>query len=165
MATVYLALGTNLGDRAANLRQAYAALRHTFTMQAASTVYETEPAYLLDQPRFYNAVCQITTAWPPLDVLRWLKQLETTLGRTPSARFGPRQIDLDILFYDDVILNTPELNIPHPRLAERAFVLVPLAQIAPDLIHPHLGVSIHTLREQLGEAAQTVWATDVRLEE
>jgi 2-amino-4-hydroxy-6-hydroxymethyldihydropteridine diphosphokinase len=148
---VYLALGTNLGDRAAHLRRALVALAPTCSITTISPCYETAPAYVLDQPRFYNLVCCATTALEPLALLRELKRIEATLGRTSGPRFGPRVIDLDVLLYGDCVCDTPELTLPHPRLAERAFVLVPLAAIAPDLRHPTLGLSITTLRDRLAD--------------
>src|SRR5947209_17335418 len=105
MARVMLALGSNLGDRAANLRLARQALAPDFVLGACSGVYETEPAYVADQPRYYNQVCTATTNWPPLEALHRLKSLETSLGRVPGERFGPRLIDLDLLFYDDQVLD------------------------------------------------------------
>ncbi|MBF8282316.1 MAG: dihydropteroate synthase [Anaerolineales bacterium] len=151
MPLVYLALGSNLGDRAHNLRRALQALGEQLTLDAVSPCYETEPAYVLDQPRFYNLTCRAQTTLAPLDLLHHLKELETRLGREPTVRFGPRVIDLDILFYDDLVLDTPELTLPHPRLQERAFVLVPLADIAPDLVHPTLKLTIAELRDRLGD--------------
>jgi 2-amino-4-hydroxy-6-hydroxymethyldihydropteridine diphosphokinase len=144
-AIVYLSLGSNLGDRAANLWKAITALHPEILVDAYSPVYETEPWGFADQPRFFNQALRATTLLPPLSLLRHLKHLETTLGRAPTFRYGPRPIDLDILFYDDLILDTPELILPHPRLHERAFVLVPLADLAPDLRHPRLGKTIHEL--------------------
>src|SRR5437016_1649017 len=104
MALATLALGSNLGDRAENLRLARQALAPDFQLGVCSRLYETEPAYILDQPRYYNQVCQAGTALAPLDALRHLKSLEAQLGRVPSTRFGPRLIDLDLLFYDDQVL-------------------------------------------------------------
>lgn len=160
MATVYLALGANLGDRADNLRRALDALHRSFTVEAVSPCYETEPAYVLDQPRFYNLVCRATTTLTPLDVLPALKQIESDLGRLVTVRYGPRVIDLDLLFYDDLILDLPEITVPHPRLHERAFVLVPLADIAPELLHPKLGLTVSALRDKLENELSTVWQID-----
>jgi 2-amino-4-hydroxy-6-hydroxymethyldihydropteridine diphosphokinase len=157
MALVALALGSNLGDRAENLRAARQALAPDFMLGACSGLYETEPAYVLDQPRYYNQVCQATTALSPIAALQRLKALESQLGRVPSTRFGPRLIDLDLLFYDDQVLDTPQLVLPHPRLAERPFVLVPLAEIAPKLVHPRLGVTVTDLLARLGDTRQAIW--------
>jgi 2-amino-4-hydroxy-6-hydroxymethyldihydropteridine diphosphokinase len=148
-ATVYLALGSNLGDRAGQLRRTLGLLEPACSVTAVSPCYETEPAYVLDQPRFLNLVCRATTLLAPLALLHLLKRIEVQIGRTPGPRFGPRLVDLDILFYDDLILDTPELTIPHPRIAERAFVLVPLSDIAPELRHPMVGRDIAELRDQL----------------
>jgi 2-amino-4-hydroxy-6-hydroxymethyldihydropteridine diphosphokinase len=162
-AVVYLALGTNLGDRLDNLRRALAALPPDFEVQAVSRVYETEPAYVEEQPRFYNLVCRAVTALSPFDALRRLKTLEAELGRVSGPRFGPRQIDLDLLLYDDVRLDTPELTLPHPRLAERAFVLVPLDEVAPDLVHPVLGLPVPALRDRLGDTSRQLWPAPEQL--
>jgi 2-amino-4-hydroxy-6-hydroxymethyldihydropteridine diphosphokinase len=142
---VYLALGSNLGDRAANLRAAVGRLAVQVAVEHISSLYETEPAYVLDQPRFLNAVLSGRTALEPLALLAFLKEIERGLGRVPGARFGPRMIDLDILLYDDMALATDALTIPHPRMAERPFVLVPLAEIAPDLVPPGWAESIGVL--------------------
>jgi 2-amino-4-hydroxy-6-hydroxymethyldihydropteridine diphosphokinase len=136
---VYLALGSNLGDRMANLRQALANLPPAVEVEAGSTVYETPPWGYLDQPSFYNQVVRAVTDLSPQDLLAYLKEIEQRLGRTETVPNGPRPIDIDILFYDDLELETPQLGIPHPRMEGRAFVWVPLAEIAPDLIHPKLG--------------------------
>ena len=145
MVLVYLALGTNLGDREKNLREAIAHLSPQVTVTRESPVYETEPWGMQDQPRFLNMVVEGETALEPHALLDFLKRLERELGRTEGVRYGPRVIDLDILLYDDLVLSRDDLKIPHPRLAERRFVLVPLAAIAPDLLHPIEGVSIRAL--------------------
>ena len=142
---IYLALGSNLGDRLANLRGAVAALPPVVAVQAESPVYETPPWGYTDQPPFLNMVLQGATELQPMPLLANLKQLERTLGRGKTFRWGPRRIDIDILFYDDLVLETPRLSIPHPGLPERAFVLVPLADLAADLRHPVLGKSVREL--------------------
>jgi 2-amino-4-hydroxy-6-hydroxymethyldihydropteridine diphosphokinase len=144
---IYLALGTNLGNRLVNLRTAVAALMPAVTVLAESPVYETLPWGVIDQPDFLNMVLKGKTHLAPLALLAHLKHLETQLGRAPSMRYGPRLIDIDILFYDGLVLNTSELTIPHPHLQERAFVLVPLADLAPDFVHPVFGKSVGALLE------------------
>jgi 2-amino-4-hydroxy-6-hydroxymethyldihydropteridine diphosphokinase len=141
---VYLALGSNLGDRLANLKQAIAALTPQLEVKAKSQVYETPPWGIEDQPKFLNQVVKAKTYLEPEQLLKHLKRLEVALGRKVSIPNGPRLIDIDILFYDDLVLNTPALIIPHPRLHERGFVLLPLMDIAPDLVHP---VSKQSVRE------------------
>ncbi|HET9588690.1 MAG TPA: 2-amino-4-hydroxy-6-hydroxymethyldihydropteridine diphosphokinase [Anaerolineales bacterium] len=143
--TVYLALGSNLGDRLANLKRAIAALSPQMEVKAKSHVYETPPWGFEDQPKFLNQVIQVNTYLAPEPLLKHLKRLEVTLGRKATFPNGPRLIDIDILFYDDLVLNTPSLEIPHPRLHERGFVLLPLADIAPDWVHPVLKKSVGEL--------------------
>ena len=145
MPTLYLALGANLGDRLANLRAVIQGLAPAVRVTRESPVYETPPWGLTDQPAFLNMVVEGETELAPAALLEYLKLLETRLGRQPAVRYGPRLIDLDILFYDDLVLEGPPLVIPHPRLGERAFVLVPLADLAPDLRHPALGASVREL--------------------
>lgn len=137
---VYIALGSNLDDRLANLKAAIQGLAPSVLVMQRSAIYETEPWGFTDQPSFLNMVVSARTDLAPLDLLKHVKNLEQVLGRRPTFRNGPRLIDLDILFYDDLILQLPDLVIPHPRLHERAFVLVPLMDIAPDLVHPALQV-------------------------
>jgi 2-amino-4-hydroxy-6-hydroxymethyldihydropteridine diphosphokinase len=145
--TIYLALGTNLGDRSANLRSAVERLGAAVAIERISSVYETEPAYLLDQPRFLNmALCGSTTLEPHA-LLALLKRIERDMGRAAGPRYGPRAIDLDILLYNSQALETADLTIPHPRMAERPFVLIPLAEIAPELIPPGWDRSVGALAE------------------
>jgi 2-amino-4-hydroxy-6-hydroxymethyldihydropteridine diphosphokinase len=134
--TVYLALGSNLGDRLANLKQAIDALTPQMEVKAKSSVYETPPWGYEDQPKFLNQVVKAKTYLDPEPLLKHLKRLEVALGRQASIPNGPRLIDMDILFYDDLVLNTASLVIPHPRLQERGFVLLPLMELSPDLVHP-----------------------------
>ena len=133
---VYLALGTNLGNRAANLKEAIASLPPQMEVKAKSRMYETPPWGYTDQPMFLNQVIKAETYLEPEPLLKHLKRLEVALGRVPSFQNGPRLIDVDILFYDDLILDTSPLVIPHPHLHERGFVLLPMMDIAPDLVHP-----------------------------
>ena len=142
---VYIALGTNLGERFSNLREAIKALPPGITVLAESHIYETPPWGYEDQPAFLNMVVKAETGLRPESLLKNLKQLEVELGREQNFRWGPRLIDLDILFYDNMMIDTPPLVIPHPRLHERAFVLVPLADVTPDLIHPIFQKSVSQL--------------------
>jgi 2-amino-4-hydroxy-6-hydroxymethyldihydropteridine diphosphokinase len=134
--TIYLSLGSNLGERAANLKQAIASLAPQLRVTKKSSVYETPPWGYTEQESFLNQAVKATTSLEPEPLLKHLKRLEVSLGRKATFRYGPRLIDIDILFYDDLILDTPSLKLPHPNLHERGFVLLPMMDIAPDLVHP-----------------------------
>lgn len=135
--TLYLSLGSNIGDREGNLRAAIVGLADAkVRVTRASSFYETEPVDFREQPWFLNCVVQGETELPALDLLRALRGIETRLGSKKLVPKGPRLIDIDILLYGDETIDTPELQVPHPRMLQRRFVLVPLAEIAPDLKHP-----------------------------
>jgi 2-amino-4-hydroxy-6-hydroxymethyldihydropteridine diphosphokinase len=142
---VYLALGSNLGDRLANLKQAIAALPPQIEVKAKSRVYETPPWGYTDQPAFLNQVLKGNTYVEPGLLLKHLKRLEVALGRVPSFQDGPRLIDIDVLFYDELVLDTPPLILPHPHLHQRGFVLIPLNDIAPTLMHPTIGKTVNEM--------------------
>lgn len=134
--TVYLSLGSNLGDREKNLRTAIAALAHAKArVTRVSSFYETEPVDLHEQPWFLNCAVQAETELPPLELLRALRGIESQMGSKRLMPKGPRLIDLDILLYGGENIDTPELQVPHPRMLLRKFVLAPLAEIAPNLKH------------------------------
>ncbi len=149
MSIAYLGLGTNLGDRDKNLRRAIEAIADKMRVCERSSVYETDAWGYTDQPDFLNQVIKVETNLTPLRLLNFVKKTEVELGRVENFRYGPRLIDIDILFYDDLVKNSSRLQIPHPRVTERAFVLVPLNEIAPNLVHPGTGKTVSDLLASL----------------
>jgi len=153
LVTAYLGLGSNIGDRRANLEKALEYLSQRMRLTGKSSIYDTEPVGNREQPRFLNMVCRVETMLKAPGLLVLAKAIERKQGRMPGRPNSPRPIDIDILFYGEETIRTPELTIPHPRLTQRAFVLVPLAEIAPALIHP---VEKKTVSELLKEVKQGV---------
>jgi 2-amino-4-hydroxy-6-hydroxymethyldihydropteridine diphosphokinase len=149
----YLSLGSNLGDREANLRHAIQRLGTLGHVRATSPFYETEPVEFTEQPWFLNCAVALETTRTPEQLLQALLSLEIEMGRRRTQNKGPRTIDLDILLFEDAIVDTPGLTIPHPALAERRFVLEPLAEIAPEILHPVLKKTIRALRDALPPGA------------
>jgi 2-amino-4-hydroxy-6-hydroxymethyldihydropteridine diphosphokinase len=149
--TAYLGLGSNLGDRQANLDRALEFLGQRLRVKKVSSVYDSEPVGNIEQPRFLNLVCEVVTNLPPKSLLALAKGIENKLGRMGGPSGAPRTIDIDILLYGEEVIETPELTIPHPRMTKRAFVLVPLAEIAPEVKHPVTG---QTAKEMLKAARE-----------
>lgn len=149
MSSIYLSLGSNLNDRFANLRRAVDGLQQFITITAISPVFATEPWGETKQPPFLNVCVAAVGTIAPHDLLERIKKIEQEMGREPSRHWGPRLIDIDILFYDKLVIDDENLTIPHPHIAERAFVLAPLAVIIPDFRHPQTGVSVQEMLEKV----------------
>jgi 2-amino-4-hydroxy-6-hydroxymethyldihydropteridine diphosphokinase len=156
--TVYLGLGTNIGDRKKHLQDAIDSFFPNITCGKLSSIYETKPIGYTEQTDFLNQVVMAETKLSPLSLLNQLKAIESKMGRKPTFRFGPRAIDIDILFFDDLVQQSPRLTIPHPRLHERAFVLVPLAEIAPRFIHPLLKKRVIDIATEVGRSGVNFYA-------
>lgn len=152
---IYLGLGSNLGERARNLENALMKIAELACIEKKSAIYETEPWGFIEQPNFLNQAVKAKTQLLPLELLSALKSIERTMGRTKSVKNGPRLIDVDILFYDNLVMKTDQLTIPHPFLTQRAFVLVPLNEIAPNYIHPVNGRRIKKFCESINR--RSVW--------
>ena len=142
---IYLSLGTNLGNRELNLESIKQELPPQVKIMDCSSIYQTEPWGYLNQPDFLNQVLAVETSFSPHELLVYVKDVEQKIGRKPNFRFGPRIVDIDILFYGDRIILEEDLVVPHPRIRDRAFVLIPLAEIDPDLIYPGTDFSISDL--------------------
>ncbi len=160
MTKIYIGFGTNLGDREKQLREALRRVGRAVQITKTSPVYETEPWGVTAQPRFLNMVAEAETELGPEDVLRALQRIEHEMGRIRGMRYGPRIIDLDLLLYGDEVMATKDLTLPHPRIAERRFVLLPLVELAPDLVHPELGMTMRELLERVpDEGGERVYHT------
>ncbi len=159
--TVYLGLGSNVGNRQDNLDRALDLLSQRLRIGKVSSIYDTEPIGNVNQPRFLNLACQVYTRLAPGELLTLAKGIELKLGRAFGKSNAPRPIDIDILFYGDLVIEMPELVIPHPRLTERAFVLVPLDEIALDLVHPVSGKTVKELTKAMTEVQGILkWEND-----
>jgi GTP cyclohydrolase-4 len=161
--SIYLALGSNLGDRRGNLAAALQQLREVMEISTISSIYETEPVGYLDQPQFLNIVLSGKTSLTPSELLKYAKAIEAGIGRQPTFRNGPRPIDIDIIFYDDLQIEQDDLIIPHPRMSGRAFVLVPLAEIAPDMIDPVNGRTAQEMLQDVSQDGVKKLAPDLRI--
>lgn len=152
---VYILLGTNMGDKQAQLQMALNVLSEgVCRLKNASSVYVTSPWGVTDQPEFLNQVIEIETTLAPTDLLKLTQQIEKAAGPPKAKKWGPRYLDVDILFYDDQIIDQPELQIPHPALHERDFTLIPLYEITPDLVHPRLQQTVGEMLEQSPDTTQ-----------
>ena len=149
MKNIFLSLGSNLGNREANLNTALEEISEFFTILNKSKIHETEPEDYLDQAKFLNMAIEIETELTPVELIFKLQEIEHKMGRQRTVEKGPRIIDLDIIFYDNKTVNSPNLKIPHPRAHLRNFVLIPMKEIAPNYLHPGLKQDINTLYEKL----------------
>jgi 2-amino-4-hydroxy-6-hydroxymethyldihydropteridine diphosphokinase len=156
MPVAFIGIGSNLGSRIENCNKALHEISNFARISAVSSIYETEPVGKEDQPDFINCVAKIETDLSPYRLLASLRSVENTLGRRRTEKWGPRIIDLDIIFYDGLLIESDELAIPHPRAHLRGFVLEPLCEIAPNFIHPVFKVSISTLLHELKDAKRVV---------
>ena len=156
LSEAYIGLGSNLGNSVMNLRAALDLMRHLAVDIQASPMYRTAPQGFRNQPAFHNAVCRVTTKLTPFELMERLLGIEAEVGRHRTFRNAPRLLDLDILFFNRLVLNSPPLTLPHPRMAERLFVLRPLADIAPQLRHPVSGLSVVDMLRDLPAQSDSI---------
>jgi 2-amino-4-hydroxy-6-hydroxymethyldihydropteridine diphosphokinase len=158
MHRVLVGLGSNVGDRLSFLRQAVLELERTpgVALTSLSSVYETEPVGKKDQPQFFNAAVELSCSISAVQLHERLKGIERSIGRMPTERWGPREIDLDLLYFDDAIIESPTLIIPHRDASKRRFVLVPLTEIAADFVDPVVQCSIGTLLENCPDTCEVI---------
>ena len=157
--TAFISIGSNIGNAVENCQKGLSRLKETrgIQLKKISKFYKTEPVDYKDQAWFINAVVMINTSFEPVELFNILKSIEKQAGRTiDDVRFGPRVLDLDIIFFDDLVMETPQLDIPHPRMHDRRFVLRPLCDITPNLVHPVLKKNMRNLLENLTDKGQRI---------
>ena len=160
MSIVFIGIGSNLGDRVANCKKAIDEISSIAKVVQISSLYETDPVGKEDQPEFINCVVEIETELSPQDLLKHLNRVEEELGRVRHEKWGPRIIDLDIIFYDDQVIIDQNLEIPHPRAHLRRFVIEPLCEIAPEFIHPKFSISVLELLNKIEDDKRVVRISD-----
>lgn len=153
---IFLALGSNLGNREENLKKAREEISKIAKIVKPSSIYETTPVGYKEQPKFYNQVIEIQTALAPEILMQECLKIEIAMGRQRTIKDGPRNVDIDLLLYGKRIIKTPALTIPHPRMHERAFVLLPFAEIAKEVVHPEKGVTISALKDKISEEIKNI---------
>jgi len=157
--TIYLALGSNVGDSAANIQQAIELMRSKITDISEAPIYSSKAVGYTDQPDFLNTAVRGQTELQPLELLKFVKNIEQQVGRIQRFRWGPREIDIDIIFYGDQVIEMPSLTIPHPRFAERDFVLRPISDLSPHRIDPTSGKTVSELLEKLPASSLAIYGT------
>jgi 2-amino-4-hydroxy-6-hydroxymethyldihydropteridine diphosphokinase len=160
MPRVFISIGSNLGDRVLNCKKALDGISAFARILRVSSAYETEPVGNEDQPSFINCAAEIETTLPPIELLKRLREVEDGLGRVRDEKWGPRTIDIDLIFYDDLIIDTEELKIPHVSAHARRFVLEPVCEIDPWLVHPGFGVRVYELLNGLDDGKKVIKICD-----